>query len=80
MLKVTKTTYMVEGEKQPCYKVYDPENRSEYIRIVPYYHYIGATTTLAQQICDKRVNSSEELGFKWSEMNKQLALYIARHF
>lgn len=78
MIKCVKITYKVEGETQPCFKVFNPDNKEHFVRFVPFYRYFGITTTLMQEFYGDFKNSEEELRFAWDEMDRDLAKSIVR--
>lgn len=74
---VKKTTYKVEGSKEPCFEV---TNGFTMVRIAPFYHYIGRNTLAVTEYLDGAFNKTEEMAGDFDLMDKFDALRIAKSF
>lgn len=77
MLEVKKTTYKVDGSKEPCFEITDGYTM---VRIAPYYHYIGKTTILITQYLGDSFHSQEEWDYEWDYLTKKDALEISKKY
>lgn len=76
MIKCIKTTYKVQGEKQPCFKVYNNGDKESHIMFVPLYRLFGTTSTMMIITVFGKVDSKEELNVRWADMNKERVMQI----
>lgn len=74
-MKATKTTYMVEGCKEPCWEVTDGFSM---VRISPFYHYVGRDTLLVSEYIDGDFNSEEEINGDFASLTASDAVRIAK--
>lgn len=77
MLEVKKTTYEVDGCKEPCWEV---SNGYTIVRIAPFYHYIGHDTIILSEYLDGEFNSDEEWDYDFGELNQNDVLRLAKQF
>lgn len=77
MLEVKKTTYEVDGCKEPCWEV---SNGYTIVRIAPFYHYIGHDTIILSEYLDGEFNSVEEWDYDFGELNQNDVLRLAKKF
>lgn len=77
MIKVEKTTYMVDGCKEPCFEVSDGYTL---VRIAKMYHYIGKNTLAVSEYLDGDYNSSEELDGNFDSLSEADAKRIAMKY
>lgn len=77
MLEVKKTTYMVDGCKEPCWEV---SNGYTIVRIAPFYHYIGHDTITLLEYLGGEFNSVEEWDYDFGELTQSDAIVLAKQF
>lgn len=77
MLEVKKTTYEVDGCKEPCWEV---SNGYTIVRIAPFYHYIGHDTIILSEYLDGEFNSDEEWDYDFGELTQSDAIALAKQF
>lgn len=77
MLEVKKTTYEVDGCKEPCWEV---SNGYTIVRIAPFYHYIGHDTIMLSEYLDGEFNSDEEWDYDFDELSQNDVLRLAKRF
>ena len=77
MITVKKTTYEVEGCKEPCFEVSDGYTM---VRIAKMYHLIGKNTLIVKEYLDGDYNSSEELDGDFDSLTPSSAKNIAQKF
>lgn len=74
MVKVKKTTYEVEGCKEPCFEVSDGHTM---VRIAKMYHYLGKNTLIIKEYYDGEYNSSDEWTGDFDKLTPAKAKQIA---
>ena len=77
MITVKKTTYEVEGCKEPCFEVTDGFTM---VRIAKMYHYVGKDTIIIKEYVDGEFNSSEEWNGDFDSMTEAKAKQLAKKF
>lgn len=77
MITVKKTTYEVEGCKEPCFEVTDGLTM---VRIAKMYHYVGKDTIIIKEYVDGEFNSSEEWNGDFDSMTEAKAKQVAKAF
>ena len=77
MITTKKTTYEVEGCKEPCYEVTDGFTL---VRIAKMYHYIGKNTIAVKEYVDGVYNSSDELTGDFDSLTPAKAKKIAQSY
>lgn len=78
MIEVKKTTYMVEGCKEPCFEV---TNGFTMVRIAPVYHLLRRNSILLTEYIDGDYNSEEEnLDYEFDEIDEDLAKELATKY
>ena len=77
MITVKKTTYEVEGCKEPCFEVTDGYTM---VRIAKMYHYIGKNTLAITEYLDGDYNSSDEWTGDFDSLTNEKAKNIAQKF
>lgn len=77
MITVKKTTYEVDGCKEPCFEVSDGYTM---VRIAKMYHYIGRNTLIINEYLDGEYNSSEEWNGDFDSMTNAEAKKIAQSY
>jgi len=77
MITVKKTTYEVEGCKEPCFEVTDGYTM---VRIAKMYHLIGKNTLIVKEYLDGDYNSSEEFDGDFDSLTPSSAKNIAQKF
>lgn len=77
MITVKKTTYEVEGCKEPCLEVTDGFTM---VRIAKMYHYVGKDTIIIKEYVDGEFNSSEEWNGDFDSMTEAKAKQVAKAF
>lgn len=76
-IKVTRTTYMVEGMNEPCIEVSDGYTM---VRISKCYHYIGKDTLYLAEYLDGDFNSNEEWDGDFDSLTDNDARRLAKKF
>lgn len=76
-ITVKKTTYEVEGCKEPCYEITDGYTM---VRIAKCYHYIGENTLYLTAFLDGDYQSSDEWTGDFDKLTKSKALELAKRF
>lgn len=79
MEKITakKTTYKVDGCKEPCYEVTDGYTM---VRIATCYHYVGKNTLYVTEYLDGDFNSQDELVGDFDSLTAAKAKAIAKKY
>lgn len=77
MIEVKKTTYEVEGCKEPCFEVTDGFTM---VRIAKMYHYIGKDSLVITEYLDGDYNSSEEWTGDFDSLTNAKAKKIAQEY
>lgn len=77
MIKVKKTTYEVEGCKEPCFEVTDGFTM---VRIAKMYYYLGKSTLLIKEYVDGEYNSSDEWTGDFDKLTPAKAKSIAQKY
>ena len=77
MVTVKKTTYEVEGCKEPCFEVTDGFTL---VRIAKMYHYIGKDTLIIKEYVDGDYNSSDEWTGDFDSLTPAKAKKIAQEY
>lgn len=77
LLSVEKTTYDVDGCKEPCWVV---SNGYTIVRIAPCYHLVGRNTIVLTEFLDGDFNSEEEWDMDFDSIDKSSAIKIANRF
>ena len=77
MIEVKKTTYEVEGCKEPCFEVTDGYTM---VRIAKMYHYIGKNTLAITEYLDGDYNSSDEWNGDFDSLSEADAIRIAHKY
>ena len=78
-MKAKKTTYIVDGCKEPCFEVSSDDGFVK-IRLAPYYHLFGKKTVLATEFLGGNFNSQEELDYCFDKLTTAKAKVIAKLF
>lgn len=78
-MKVERTTYLVDGCKEPCIIVSSDDNFVS-VRISKMYHYIGNDTLYLVELIGNAYNSSEEFDGDFDLLTDKAAIAIARRF
>ena len=77
MLTVKKTTYKVDGCKEPCFEV---SNGYAMVRIAKYYHLLGRDTLILSEYLDGKWNGEEEWSLDFDSLTKADAKEIAKEY
>lgn len=77
MVTVKKTTYEIEGCKEPCFEVTDGFTL---VRIAKMYHYIGKDTLIIKEYVDGDYNSSDEWNGDFDSLSNADAKRIAQKY
>lgn len=77
MLQVKKTTYKVDGYKEPCFEV---SNGFAMVRLAKCYHLIGGDTLLMTEYLDGNWNAQEEWMVDFDALTKADARELAKRF
>jgi hypothetical protein len=77
MITVKKTTYEVEGCKEPCFEVTDGFTM---VRIAKMYHYIGKDTLAMSEYLDGEWNSSDEWTGDFDSLTATEAKRLAQEY
>ena len=77
MVTVKKTTYEVEGCKEPCFEVTDGYTM---VRIAKMYHYLGKNTLAITEYLDGDYNSSDEWNGDFDSLSEAYAKRIAQKY
>lgn len=78
-MKAKKTTYVVDGCKEPCYEIASDDGFVK-IRLAPYYHYFGKKSVLATEFLDGKFNSQEELDYSFDKLTTAKSKVVAKMF
>ena len=76
-IKVTRTTYMVEGMNEPCIEVSDGYTM---VRISKCYHYIGKDALYLAEYLDGDFNCKEEWDGDFDSLTDNDARRLAKKF
>lgn len=76
-LQVKKTTYVVDGCKEPCWEVSDGYTM---VRIAKCYYLIGDDTMILTEYLDGVFNSREEWCEFFDDLNEKTAIEFAKRF
>lgn len=76
-IKVTRTTYMVEGMNEPCIEVSDGFTM---VRISKCYHYIGKDALYLTEYFDGDFNNKEEWKGDFDRLTDGEAVSLAKRF
>ena len=78
-MKVERTTYLVDGCKEPCIIVSSDDGFVK-VRISKMYHYIGNDTLYLVELIGDAYNSSEEWEGDFDLLTDKEAIALARKF
>ena len=76
-VEVKRTTYEVDGSKEPCFEVTDGYTM---VRIAPCYHLIFKDTILITEYVGGEFNSDEEWDLTWDDIEEADAKEIAINY
>lgn len=76
-MEVNRTTFEVEGCKEPCIEVTDGFSM---VRIHKCYHYFGHNTTYVTEYVDGEFNSREEIDRHFESITDAAAIKLAKEF
>ncbi len=74
-MKAKRTTFEVDGIKEPCIEVGEESCK---VRISKFYHYIGKDTLLVAVFADGELNSKEEVKGDYDSLTFADAIRIAK--
>lgn len=76
-MKAVKTTFEVDGIKEPCYLVSSDDDCVQ-VRIHKCYHYIGSNSIYVTEFLDGDFNSREEIDGDFDSLSLAEAKRIAK--
>ena len=78
-MKIEKTTYNVEGCKEPCYEVLSDDGYV-LVRIAPCYHLVGKDTLILREYLGNDFNGEEEISGDFDILGDIDAKELAKRF